>query len=579
MQCPTFMGMTLGFPNLVIVTVSAALLIRYGTSRAVFAVDPSEPNGYYCESTLQVYLSLDAALSACLVLATVVAAAPRRRVRANDASTIVWATVGLLGAKLTAAFTGLAFAFPSGFNHCKAGDPVLWTYAAFRICLLLGVGIGTANHAASKVAGRTALPIAEHVFVAAHGAVHLILFGGIVCFLVLFDTPYTSTADAAASPPPNSPPIPTAVNTGSNSSNSSSLSSFLFCEQSVSSYLYFELATTFSVLTPFALNVMAEVARGAGDDIQPVEMSLDAGFCFSHLVTITSLIFGSKQLLYSPICQKSDPLLYQFALLLFLFRIATALAFAVAYAIFRGLHARRRALAADDERRRANAWHELGALRFMVATASTVPGGDRNTREIISLCTRVFKYEPPKPDSATCIVGVVENGAATFTEEEVARCSEAGAKEPNLCLMVRNSADRLSLDQQHQEENDNGSAGNRLGVNATPDSLRPVLTQPMQDNAPPASRRPSHDAPSMAMSTRTHQSARDAAAAEFMQPSFESTECPVCYVPFERGERLREMLVCRHAFHSRCVETWLRQSATGVDEIRCPLCMSLAIAK
>lgn len=43
-------------------------------------------------------------------------------------------------------------------------------------------------------------------------------------------------------------------------------------------------------------------------------------------------------------------------------------------------------------------------------------------------------------------------------------------------------------------------------------------------------------------------------------------ECPVCLGSVEEGETVRALPVCRHAFHARCVDAWLRLRPT------CPVC-------
>ncbi|KAM0874322.1 hypothetical protein ACQ4PT_037484 [Festuca glaucescens] len=45
-----------------------------------------------------------------------------------------------------------------------------------------------------------------------------------------------------------------------------------------------------------------------------------------------------------------------------------------------------------------------------------------------------------------------------------------------------------------------------------------------------------------------------------------TTECPVCLGAVEEGETVRELPSCRHAFHARCVDAWLRLQPT------CPVC-------
>ncbi|RRT67563.1 hypothetical protein B296_00002097 [Ensete ventricosum] len=45
-----------------------------------------------------------------------------------------------------------------------------------------------------------------------------------------------------------------------------------------------------------------------------------------------------------------------------------------------------------------------------------------------------------------------------------------------------------------------------------------------------------------------------------------SPDCSVCLCPFRPQDELRLLPACRHAFHSQCVDTWLRSTPS------CPLC-------
>lgn len=47
-----------------------------------------------------------------------------------------------------------------------------------------------------------------------------------------------------------------------------------------------------------------------------------------------------------------------------------------------------------------------------------------------------------------------------------------------------------------------------------------------------------------------------------------SLDCAVCLSPFQLSDELRLLPACRHAFHSQCIDTWLKSS------LSCPLCRS-----
>ncbi|KAL0361535.1 UNVERIFIED_CONTAM: RING-H2 finger protein ATL5 [Sesamum radiatum] len=53
----------------------------------------------------------------------------------------------------------------------------------------------------------------------------------------------------------------------------------------------------------------------------------------------------------------------------------------------------------------------------------------------------------------------------------------------------------------------------------------------------------------------------------------ELSECSICLSEFAEGEEGREVVECKHAFHRRCLETWLRGCCTAT----CPLCRSLVV--
>ncbi|XP_047938207.1 RING-H2 finger protein ATL66-like [Salvia hispanica] len=51
-----------------------------------------------------------------------------------------------------------------------------------------------------------------------------------------------------------------------------------------------------------------------------------------------------------------------------------------------------------------------------------------------------------------------------------------------------------------------------------------------------------------------------------MKPSHGGAECAICLSIFQEGERVKVLPLCRHGFHSDCVDEWLRTRSS------CPLC-------
>lgn len=51
-----------------------------------------------------------------------------------------------------------------------------------------------------------------------------------------------------------------------------------------------------------------------------------------------------------------------------------------------------------------------------------------------------------------------------------------------------------------------------------------------------------------------------------IRPAKISGECPVCLSVFADGEEVRELSVCKHSFHSSCIDLWLSNHSN------CPIC-------
>uniref|UniRef100_A0ACD5YN63 Uncharacterized protein n=1 Tax=Avena sativa TaxID=4498 RepID=A0ACD5YN63_AVESA len=61
---------------------------------------------------------------------------------------------------------------------------------------------------------------------------------------------------------------------------------------------------------------------------------------------------------------------------------------------------------------------------------------------------------------------------------------------------------------------------------------------------------------------------RDSAGERSKEEEAADTRCAVCLADYADGDELRLLTGCRHSFHRRCVDDWLRRRPS------CPLCRS-----
>merc|ERR1719271_2255889 len=47
-------------------------------------------------------------------------------------------------------------------------------------------------------------------------------------------------------------------------------------------------------------------------------------------------------------------------------------------------------------------------------------------------------------------------------------------------------------------------------------------------------------------------------------------KCTICLCDVEAGQKLRELYLCKHVFHQKCIDQWLL--GTPVYSVTCPLC-------
>jgi hypothetical protein len=48
-----------------------------------------------------------------------------------------------------------------------------------------------------------------------------------------------------------------------------------------------------------------------------------------------------------------------------------------------------------------------------------------------------------------------------------------------------------------------------------------------------------------------------------------SSPCAICFGEWEVGEYVRELPLCNHVFHKKCVDRWMKQDQ---ERMSCPLC-------
>lgn len=46
-------------------------------------------------------------------------------------------------------------------------------------------------------------------------------------------------------------------------------------------------------------------------------------------------------------------------------------------------------------------------------------------------------------------------------------------------------------------------------------------------------------------------------------------DCSVCYEQLKSGEYVRELPLCKHIFHKKCIDRWMKQDC---ERMSCPLC-------
>ncbi|PKU62578.1 RING-H2 finger protein ATL2 [Dendrobium catenatum] len=51
----------------------------------------------------------------------------------------------------------------------------------------------------------------------------------------------------------------------------------------------------------------------------------------------------------------------------------------------------------------------------------------------------------------------------------------------------------------------------------------------------------------------------------------DALECMICLSPFEEGEEVKQLPLCRHLFHASCIDLWINKHNN------CPICHDIVI--
>jgi len=52
---------------------------------------------------------------------------------------------------------------------------------------------------------------------------------------------------------------------------------------------------------------------------------------------------------------------------------------------------------------------------------------------------------------------------------------------------------------------------------------------------------------------------------------FKQNECVICFEEFLKGMPIRKIPICRHLFHTKCIDNWIKSKITEGSP-KCPLC-------
>ncbi|KAI9353048.1 hypothetical protein DFJ73DRAFT_759825 [Zopfochytrium polystomum] len=528
----------LGYPNLFLSITSSALLREYGTGASTF--DPENPTDLFCESSVQHYLLADAVLACLAVIALVVLYMPidifNGRLHnfqdlCNLPATIALSFIAL--AKALVPFAGLAAAFPTGMSQCKSGNFVLWAYSAFLTVGTLAGVLMVLNTVVSSVFLESVIAprLYDYMFL----AFNAVIVGATTFFLMRNDTPYSAPNDLLSSP----------WSTSGRSANISYLDGAsgrepALCEQCISSYLYFELTLSLSIVAQLvAWFTYKTFKKVSGEQSKKWCLRFESAYPFTLLLKLSSLIYGAVKVSTVTICPTFNPPLYQVAKYLMVFRLVES-TFLI---IWLPIYVRLRKMEAARRRRE----EEQQAVHRRAASA-------RSAGPIFEVATRVFLYASTDCPHAWVGVGVphrFENGKA------------AAVIDGGVVLDVRDEVAHPLPELQAQPPVDVSSSA------TDGDTAAPTATSSVDDEDEDRPHSETGAARPASIASRAS-SMPFVGPLHFDSPSFNTTQCVICYVAFEEGERLREILSCRHSLHKTCLDRWWMWKP--LDKGICPLC-------
>ncbi|KAI9328036.1 hypothetical protein DFJ73DRAFT_766144 [Zopfochytrium polystomum] len=337
--------------------------------------------------------------------------------------------------------------------------------------------------------------------------------------------------DALASPPPT---WPAAVYSLLSNTSTEELPDLLLCEQSVSSYLYFELALSLSVVAQFSVWLYYGLIQYLkhGTLLEEGVLQLERGFIITLLLKGVSLVYGSVKVWTAKVCPTSNPLFYRLASCILISRYAEIAAVALWLPI-------------DCARRRRD--EALWRAQAQPQQKRRSVDGANAVNEL----TRVFLYRPRAGAAAS-------DDPEEAPPKDATDASQLGGADPSgsaFIIAVEDGGETATAHPPHTILNlvAAGDGYTAADVEAACPPVEPTVT---------ASRSPSLASQAGSVSF--------VGPLCFDTPSYSIVQCSICLCPFAKEDRIREIIQCKHSFHKECLELWWTRSWWGFRH--CPVC-------